>query len=538
MKKIYLSLVGAAAFAGVMPAAAQLPNPGFINWGECIPWTSNGNKTAVGTTPEHWTISNVVGINGMGATAVGTEVDGLDADTKAVALTNNPNPYMAAQIVPGYITLGTSWSTAVGMEVIGGNLANNDGGAFGGLKNETRPDGVYFHYKHTLAEGNTQQATVVAYLWKGTFTQADVPGNIVLTGAPATVDMVNRDRNILGMDTNKGGEVTKSEGAELIAKVIRPIVNESDEWVELTVPFEYVTESVPEMINVIFAANDYFDSQKIEKGNTFTVAAPQLVYWSKLSDLTISGTSVEGFNDAVYTYHVETLPATDEIAFTILGQAATAKVEEKDGDIVITVTNAEGTDEEGLSEHTYTLTTKDLPSAGEAISYEGKLTVEMGGGDITDGGVNATVTITPDADGTCTFLLPNLTLGDLGTIGDIKLEGVKAVTEDGVTTYTGSQEGMKLLGGVITANVTLNGTVDAEGKADMTIDVLWVDANMPIKVVFAGEGKAGIVDIEIDNSNAPVEYFNLRGVRVNGNSLVPGLYIRRQGSETTKIIVR
>jgi hypothetical protein len=48
---------------------------------------------------------------------------------------------------------------------------------------------------------------------------------------------------------------------------------------------------------------------------------------------------------------------------------------------------------------------------------------------------------------------------------------------------------------------------------------------------------AGVDNITVDsNSNAPVEYFNLNGVRVNGDNLTPGLYIRRQGNKTTKVI--
>lgn len=46
----------------------------------------------------------------------------------------------------------------------------------------------------------------------------------------------------------------------------------------------------------------------------------------------------------------------------------------------------------------------------------------------------------------------------------------------------------------------------------------------------------GISDVEIDE-NAPVEFFNLQGVRVNGD-LTPGLYIRRQGNNATKVIVK
>lgn len=49
---------------------------------------------------------------------------------------------------------------------------------------------------------------------------------------------------------------------------------------------------------------------------------------------------------------------------------------------------------------------------------------------------------------------------------------------------------------------------------------------------------AGVAEIVIDDENAPVELYNLNGVRVNIDNLVPGLYIRRQGAKASKFIVR
>ena len=51
---------------------------------------------------------------------------------------------------------------------------------------------------------------------------------------------------------------------------------------------------------------------------------------------------------------------------------------------------------------------------------------------------------------------------------------------------------------------------------------------------------AAVNEIAVDNTdnNAPVEYFNLNGVRVEGGNLVPGVYIRRQGSVATKVVVK
>lgn len=53
--------------------------------------------------------------------------------------------------------------------------------------------------------------------------------------------------------------------------------------------------------------------------------------------------------------------------------------------------------------------------------------------------------------------------------------------------------------------------------------------------VVAEKDKSGIEGIEADN-NAPVEYFNLQGVRVANPE--NGLYIRRQGAEVSKVYVR
>ena len=51
-----------------------------------------------------------------------------------------------------------------------------------------------------------------------------------------------------------------------------------------------------------------------------------------------------------------------------------------------------------------------------------------------------------------------------------------------------------------------------------------------------GNDFTGIADITADDDNAPVEYFNLQGIRVDNPT--PGLYIRRQGKKVEKVVVR
>ena len=52
------------------------------------------------------------------------------------------------------------------------------------------------------------------------------------------------------------------------------------------------------------------------------------------------------------------------------------------------------------------------------------------------------------------------------------------------------------------------------------------------------EYNSGIKGVEVADSNAPVEYFNLNGIRMNENNLPAGLYITRQGDKVSKLIVK
>lgn len=264
-------------------------------WVENKPWDSqNGYLVLEGkgfTQPEGWVVSNVSGINGLGATKVasaGTVADG----NKSVVLTNTPNPFMASQIVPAYISLGTTWATANASAII--KVTDADGGVFGGVAFKGRPDAIALKYKRSHGTANAgERASVIAYTWRGTFTQENVPGNTSLS-KPVTTTMVDRDRNILGLTTATGGNVTKSDDAALIAKAEAYIEGDAAEWTDLLVPFTY-NESVeagtaPEKLNIILSANDYFaDRSTIGKDNTLEVDSVRLLYYTTLRSLAVNG---------------------------------------------------------------------------------------------------------------------------------------------------------------------------------------------------------------------------------------------------------
>lgn len=283
--------------------AQQLPNANFNGkWVDCIPFIgSNETGKVQGTQPEGWVISNVNGYQGLGTTIVGSQL--TENENLAVALKNTPNPLMASQIVPAYMCLGTTWNTSKGML----SITNKDGGSFGGMKFTHRPDAIQFKYKRTAAEPSVP-ATVVAYMWKGEWQQADVPVSIALSGEPTKETMINRDRSILGIESAEGGAVTKSEDALCIAQIQEKLSEITEEWKEMTIPFNYADKNaVPTHINVIFAANDYFDASTVKNDNTLSIDDVAFVYYHALESLT--------YGDKVYTPNAEGVIDLSEVAF-------------------------------------------------------------------------------------------------------------------------------------------------------------------------------------------------------------------------------
>ncbi len=272
----------------------------------------------------------------------------------AVQLTNTANEDMKDQIIPAYLTLGTPWNTA--------NLSGQeaDGGSFGGLEFSNKPDAIEFYYKRSATD--SEPASVVAYLWSGTYSQASVPVNVAKS--PRTITMTNRDRNILGITTNKGGTVT--ETGNLIAVINNQIMNTTEEWTKYTAQFEYKdTETTPEKINIILAANDYFSANRtVTEGNSLTVDEVTLIYYHTLSALSYDGKDIN-FEESTLTYDLSDVTyEADKLHYTkkAAGGTAVATYDETTAKVSIVVTS-----DDKLNSTTYELQFK-MP-----VSYTGKL---------------------------------------------------------------------------------------------------------------------------------------------------------------------
>lgn len=383
MKKFYTLLAVLGVTAPM--AAQQLPNAGFdTDWVDCYPWSSKTNtdgpftgSNKQGSTPKPWCISNVyvgTGLSAAGNKTLGVQLDpGFDDSASAVNLKDEPVKFGTIQkLIPAYITLGTSWSTSRGMKA-----EDKAGGAFGGVEFSYRPDALSFHYKNATV---TTKSNVVAYIWKGTFTQKDVPANIIaISGTPTKVaEMINRDRQVLGMSLTgcQGGETSQSDDALCIAKLNAFIDNADNidgDWKQGIFEFEYAdATALPEKINVIFSAGDYFDSERsVDDVNNLIVDDVKLVYYSRLSGLKFKDNDIADFDPDKFDYELDEVMPTDEadLEATTMGNSGVAKaaveLDQQNNVAKITVSNDHGNDADDQNSHVYTV--KFLP-AGSSIN--------------------------------------------------------------------------------------------------------------------------------------------------------------------------
>lgn len=347
MKKNYALLLLSVA---ALSANAQQINGDFDSaWEKCVPWDSKGNTMKKGMQPQGWHMANVVLAGEVGEKVTRSAED--EPANYAVKVNNIYNS-IVKQNIPGYFTLGTPWATA---ETFLTKVRNSDGGTFGGKEFTYHPDAISFEYQRDNSNGTDEPATVLAYLWNGTWTQKDVPGNtevgVIGWGKATRVDMQNRERNVLGMSkTATGGDVTKTEGATLVATIDHAITESTEgEWKTDTIPFVYKegceTAGV-ENINVIFSSTNYFGPQSdIKAGNSLTVDNVKLIYYHALSSLKPTdnyGYDVDiNFSPDTFNYTVESTydPDWTTVGYTKKGVGATVEAAYDDltGQYVITV---------------------------------------------------------------------------------------------------------------------------------------------------------------------------------------------------------
>ncbi len=500
MKKSFL-LSGALllSISAFTANAQQLPNVGFESWKTTCgsTWNPDGagkDYVRPGVEPSEWNGSNV---NQLGIVSVETLVtQEVEENLKYVVLKNKFVGISSSlgSVAPGFISIGKPWVFASANMITAANVAKGDGGTYGGAEFAKKPDALTLKYKRTAVDNEVSR--IIACLWKGTFVSKDIPNKITIAGKVTKGGVLNDvDRAIIG-------RTSASESGELVAKIDAELKEDVSKWTTIVIPFEYSTKLVtPEKMNVIISAGDYWNRGNLKENTTLLVDDVDFVYYSTLTSLTVGDETI-ALQDGVYNYNFKTdMPSVSkkDIVAVCKSQFADADVtiDNVNKQIKIVVTNQGGKDADGATSHTYTL---------QYPTYQGYLNVKMGYGYIAGNDAHGII-ITDNNDGTCDFLLPDLTV--LMPLGDIEIKNMNVTTDaSGLKTYRGVENNKKLMNGAITANVSVNGTIDAKGTVNMDVDVVWLNGEevIPIKVKFTSSELSETVDgyyfiVKEDKSN-------------------------------------
>ncbi len=486
MKKSFL-LSGALllSISAFTANAQQLPNVGFDSWKTTCGKTlsvPNDFRQRPGVEPSDWNGSNVNQYVIIEKKESGLVTQQTEGNNKYLQLKNIfVGVSTFGSVAPGFVNFGTPWVYAALP------ISDCDGGVFGGVSFDKKPDAIKGKYKRT--DSNSEDSHIIAYLWNGTYTSKI--GNVAQTKIEEQNDV---DRVVFG-------KATGSASGKLVAscdKAFSTTVNK--DWETIVVPLDYVANAGnPTMMNVIISAGDYWNRSNLKKNTTLLVDDVDFVYYSTLTSLK-AGSKTIALKDGVYNYTVAgKMPTKKEVVATCKSQFADAAVavDAANYKVTVTVTNQGGKDVDGATQHVYTL----QYTAPVVKQYAGILNVEMGGEDVI---ANATqeVTISYYNDNTCDFSLPHFMF--MGTdIGNIEIPNVK-VSEDaaGTKTFTdGEVEAMKLAEGGIVAHVVLNGgTITSAGVINMPITVGWMSGypddktELPIEVLFSTDKKVEVTE--------------------------------------------
>lgn len=491
MKKSFL-LSGALllSISAFTANAQQLPNVGFDSWKTTCGKTlsvPNDFRQRPGVEPSDWNCSNVNQYVIIEKKDSGLVTQQTAGNNKYLQLKNIfVGVSTFGSVAPGFVNFGTPWVYAALP------ISDCDGGVFGGVSFDKKPDAIKGKYKRT--DSNSEDSHIIAYLWNGTYTSKI--GNVAQTKIEEQNDV---DRVVFG-------KATGSASGKLVAscdKAFSTTVNK--DWETIVVPLDYVANAGnPTMMNVVISAGDYWNRSNLKKNTTLLVDDVDFVYYSTLTSLKVGGETI-ALQDGVYNYNLKTdMPSVSkkDVAAVCKSQFADADVtiDNVNKQIKIVVTNQGGKDTDGATSHTYTL---QYPVK---TTYQGYLNVKMGYGYLAGNDAHDII-ITDYNDGTCDFLLPDLTV--LMPLGDIEIKNMNVTTDaSGLKTYRGAENNKKLMNGAITANVRVNGTIDAKGTVNMDVDVDWLNGEdvIPIKVKFTSSELSEAVDgyyfiVKEDKSN-------------------------------------
>ena len=442
MKRLFTLLLGATLGYGIQ--AQYLPNTDFETWKEVCGSSYQSSKSGKsgeaegfrvrpGTEPMNWNGSSVN--QKVWAFFFSQEkqetliTQGVSRNgTKSVVLTNKfvgVSTIGLGSNAPAFITFGIPWVYAVS------TISDCDGGVYGGTNFTFRPDAIRGWYKRTPSIEGSENAHIIAYLWKGTYS-SEIRSH--------TTNDIKKDvdRVVMGKESGTGN-------GTLIASCDYSFsTTTNNEWQEIIVPLNYEKgqeNTIPEKMNVIISSADYWTRDNIKDQSILEVDDVQYLYYSQLAELSYDGKSLDDFSKDKYEYAITANYDESKLSATANGIGATVEksYDEETRKLTITV---KGNDFSVNTEnfHTYTLefkqTEEQIPM--ESTDYSGFLTVTVN--DNSADPQITTIRLIKNTDASYSFALDNFILGageEAIPIGNILLKNL-TVSEDG-SSFTANQ---------------------------------------------------------------------------------------------------
>ena len=464
MKKV--SFLSFLFLAGGLCISAQTFPSGDFN-------TFETGWNEVGVQPTGWKGSNVNQFSLAKIQEVYKETSGRNGS--AVKLVNTAaGVFGIGANAPAYITLGSPWVYANMTDVKG-----SDGGTWGGTAFAFRPDAVKGFIKREIATKTTSDekycelnpdevCNILVYLWKGSTTST--LANVTTSADGITgknVEVKDLDKAVLGKV-----EATKSSDFALIAQAQYDVpAATTTEWQEVVIPLEYSSDGVPEKLNIIISAADYFNRPNIGDNNKLWADDFEFVYYSELKELTYNGESMEIPSNGTIDLSEQVYDAT-KLSYTLTGKGATAERSYNAQTGVLTLT-VKGNDWSVNPENQHVYTIRFKPYTGNLsdimVSDTRLINVTMGQAFPSLNTVSLT-----NQDGAVSFTMENFTFAGDVQVGNVTLDNVVLSNNaDGSTHVTAYNEALALLGGAIIAEVSVSGDVTTEGGLTANVQITW-----------------------------------------------------------------
>ncbi|MDE6048688.1 MAG: calycin-like domain-containing protein, partial [Paramuribaculum sp.] len=182
----------------------------------------------------------------------------------------------------------------------------------------------------------------------------------------------------------------------------------------------------------------------------------------------------------------------------------------------------------------------EMPAVAERAVFTGTLTTE------TENSVkehDVRIYLTPSYANRADCMIEGIDLagsraaaiGNSVTVPSISISSLS----NGFKAYDGAATAVEVQPGM-TLDINLHGYSDLANKFNLLMDIEWIEEGIRISGTFKGDMDVTAITpvYSPEDTDGKVEYYNLKGVRVNGENLAPGIYIRRSGNKSEKILVK